>query len=125
MTIKNAANVDKTFTLLTPAAGYGTPADWALKEGATSVVWPTFSISAERQRANKVRKVRASFRLPATYVSITTGLPVVSSTVDVQVLYALPDDFPDDQKDDAVAYFKNLMGNPLVVSCFRDALTAS
>lgn len=125
LTVKNAAGVDKTFTLLTPAPGYGTPAEWALKEGATSVVYKTFTLSAAKSSSQKTRRVTVKTRVPASYTSITTGLPVVSSTVDFTGTFILPDDFPDDQKDDAVAYATNVLTTALVKSCLRDGLPAN
>lgn len=124
LTIKNAANVDKTFTLLTPAPGYGTPAEWALREGATSVVYPTFSLSAQKTQ-RRSRKTALKVRVPAVYTSVATGLPVVSSNFEFNGTISVPDDFPDNQKDDAVAYVGNIVNNALVKSCFRDGLPAN
>lgn len=124
LTIKNAANVDKTFTLLTPAPGYGTPAEWALREGATSVVYPTFSLSAQKTK-NRSRKTALKVRVPAVYTSVATGLPVVASNFEFNGTISVPDDFPDNQKDDAVAYVANIVANALVKSCYRDGLPAN
>lgn len=121
LTIKNAAGVDKTFTLLTPASGYGSLAEWALKEGATSVVYPTLSLAAHKTK-NRSRKVAVKSRKPAAYTSVATGLPVVTSVFEVNVTVSVPDDFPDDQKDDAVAYATNALRTALVMACMRDGL---
>ena len=37
----------------------------------------------------------------------------------------IPDDFPDNQKDDAIAYATNFMVNALPKACFRDGLPAT
>ena len=124
LTIKNAAGVDKTFTLLTPASGYGGLAEWALKEGATSVVYPTLSLAAHKTK-NRSRKVAVKSRKPAAYTSVATGLPVVSSALEVNVTVSVPDDFPDDQKDDAVAYATNALRTALILACLRDGLPAT
>ena len=50
--IKNAANQDKTFALITPAAGDGGVARWALKEGTISSVFPTITSSATATSRN-------------------------------------------------------------------------
>ena len=121
LTIKNANDVDKTFTLLTPASGYASLAEWALKEGATSVVYPTLSLAAHKTK-NRSRKVAIKSRKPATYTSVATGLPVVASVFEVNVTASVPDDFPDDQKDDAVAYATNALRTALIMACMRDGL---
>lgn len=121
LVVKNAANVDKTFTLLSPAAGYGMPAEWALKEGATSVVYPTFTLAAHKTQ-NRSRKTALKARIPATYTSVATGLPVVSSVFEFNGTVTVPDDFPDSQKDDAVAYVANLIATVAVKASIRDGL---
>lgn len=123
--VKNAAGVDKTFTLLSPASGYGTQAaEWALKEGATSVVYPTFALSASKTQ-NRSKKTVLKARKPAAYTSVTTGLPVVSSNMEFNGSISVPDDFPDDQKDDAIAYFTGLFSSALAKACCRDGLPAT
>lgn len=124
LVIKNALDVDKTFTLLTPASGYGSVAEWALKEGATSVVWPTLSLSANKTR-NRSRKVQVNSQTPAIYTSVATGLPVVSSRMSLFLTATVPDDFPDDQKDDAIAYAVNAFRTELVKQCLRDGLPST
>lgn len=124
LVIKNALDVDKTFTLLTPASGYGSVAEWALKEGATSVVWPTLSLSANKTR-NRSRKVQVNSQTPAIYTSVATGLPVVSSRMSLFLTATVPDDFPDDQKDDAIAYAVNAFRAELVKQCLRDGLPST
>lgn len=124
LVVKNAANVDKTFTLLTPSAGYGSVAEWALREGPTTTVYPTFSLTAAKT-TNRSRKETMKIRVPAYYTSVTTGLPVVSTAMEFNGSVSVPDDFPDDQKDNAVAYIANILSNALVKSCYRDGLPAT
>lgn len=122
--VKDGAGVDKTFSLLTPAPGYGAPADWALKEGATSVVFPAFTLSANRTQ-NRSRKVVMKVRVPAVYTSVETGLPVVASNFEANVEVTVPDSFPETQKDDATAFVANLVGSALAKACYRDGLPAT
>lgn len=122
--VKDKAGVNKTFTLLTPAAGYGSPAEWALKEGATAAVWPTATLSAHKT-GNRSRRVPVKVRIPASYTSVTTGLPVVSSSMEFNGSVSVPDDFPDDQKDNGVAYIAGVINTALVMACFRDGLPAT
>lgn len=124
LTVNNASAVSKTFTLLTPAPGYGTAAEWALREGATSVVYPTFTLAAHKT-SNRSRKVAVKTRIPAVYTSVATGLPVVSSNFEFNGTISVPDDFPDSQKDDAVAFAVNVLNTALVKSCLRDGLPAT
>lgn len=124
LVVKNATNVDTTFTLLTPAAGYGGIAEWANKVGATSTVYPSFTMAATKTQSRS-RKVTVKVNVPASYTSVTTGLPVVSSTMVFHGTLTVPDDYPDNQKDDAVAYLANLLGTTLVKACLRDALPAT
>lgn len=124
LVVKNAAGVDKTFTLLTPAPGYGQPAEWALREGATSTVYPTFSLSAQKT-TQRSRRVPIKVRVPASYVSVTTGLPVVASVFEFNGTASVPDDFPDNQKDDAVAFVAGLITTVLAKACMRDGLPAT
>lgn len=124
LTIKNSAGSDKTFTLLTPAPGYGVPAEWALREGATSVAYPTITLAAVKG-SNRARKVTYRVKIPATYVSVATGLPVVAASIEMNGSVVVPDDFPDDQKDDAIAYATNFMVDALPKACFRDGLPAT
>lgn len=124
LTINNAAAVAKTFTLLAPAPGYGVPAEWALKEGLTSVAYPTISLAASKT-SNRSRKTATKVRVPAVYVSVATGLPVVNSVFEVNIAASVPDDFPESQKDDAVAYAKNAFAHALIMACVRDGFPAT
>lgn len=124
ITVKNAVDVDTLFTNLTPAPGYGAPAEWVYKTGATSVAYPVFTLAAHKT-PNRSRKVAVKCRVPAVYASLATGLPVVSSSLEFNGTFTVPDDFPDDQKDDGVAYVTNLLASTLVKSCFRDGLPAT
>lgn len=125
LTVKNAALVDKTFTLLAPAPGYGAQgAEWALKEGATSVAYPLATLSASKT-PNRSRKATIKIRVPAVYTSVATGLPVVSSNFEFNGTCSVPDDFPDSQKDDAVAFVTGVISSALFKACMRDGLPAT
>lgn len=125
LTVKNAALVDKTFTLLSPAPGYGAQgAEWVLKEGATSVAYPLVTLSASKT-PNRSKKAAVKIRVPAVYTSVATGLPVVSSNIEFNGTCSVPDDFPDSQKDDAVAYITGVISTSLIKACLRDGLPAT
>lgn len=124
LVIKNAAAVDKTFILNTPAAGDNGVAEWALKEGLIASVFPKLTASA-RRTGNSSRKVSLKFRLPSSYTDTNTNLPKVGVGFEVNVEASVPDDYPEALKDDAVAYTANIIANALIKSMIRDGLPAT
>jgi hypothetical protein len=121
--INNAAAVAKTFTLLAPAAGDGGYANWRLKEGTISSVFPAIAVLA---RANgSARKANIKFRIPSSYTEAVTGLTKVGSAFDVNVDVTVPSDFPESLKNDAVAYLGNLFNNALIKAVYRDGYPAT
>lgn len=125
LVVKNGAStpVDKTFTLLTPAAGNGSVAMWALKEGVISSVFPKFTASATRN--SQSGKLRLKLVVPSSYTDTVTGLTSVKSAFMAEVNVAVADDFPEANKNDAVAFTANLVNHPLVKAMIRDALGAN
>jgi len=122
--VKNAANVDKTFTLVAPAAGDGGIAEWALKEGAISGAFPKLTISSART-GNRSRKLTIKIRVPSSYVDPATTLTVVGPVVDFNAQITVPDDFPETAKADHVAYISGLVASALVKSLMTDAYPAT
>lgn len=122
--VKDAVGTDRTFTLLSPASGRGGIAEWALKIGATAVVWPTITLASSRTSKQASRDT-TKVRVPATYNDVVTGLPVVSSAIESNLSVTVPDNFPDDQKDDAIAYTLNAFQTALLKACYRDGLPAT
>lgn len=124
--VKNAANADKTFSLNSPAPGYGEPAEWQLKEGANASIFPTFTASADKTKSNNgaTRHVRIKFRDPAFYMDPVTGLPVKTVGAEANLTIALPESFPETKKDDFVALLTNLISSTLVKAMMRDGLPA-
>lgn len=126
LTVNNGATtpVAKTFSLITPAAGDGGIAQWALKEGAISSVFPKFTAES-RRTANASRKATFKFRLPSSYTDSVTGLTVVNSAAEFNVSSSVPDNFPEALKNDYVAFATNLFQQTLVKSLVRDAVSAT
>lgn len=123
--INNGAGtpVAKTFTLLSPAAGDGSYANWRLKEGAISSIFPAIAVSA---RANgSARKANIKLRLPSSYTDTVTGLTKVGSAFDFNVDVTVPDDFPEALRADAVAFATNLMANAIIKAVVRDGYPAT
>lgn len=119
LTVKNAANADKIFTLLTPASGDGGLAEFALKEGASPVAYPKFTFMAKRT-ANRSRKTQGKIRVPFSFIDPTTGVAKVVTAYEFNFDCSVADDFPDSARDDAVAYTANLVGHALVKAGLRD-----
>ena len=121
--------VDKTFTLLTPASGYGSIAEWALKEGPISSVFPTFTASAVKSNRTKMEgpanKLRVKFRLPSSYTDTVTGLTNVGSAFEFNGSFTVPDDFPENLKADAASFVTNLVATELVKAMMVDGLPAT
>lgn len=124
--IKNgeATPVDKTFTLLAPAAGYNAVAEWALKGGSISSVFPRITVSA-RKTGNGSGKTVVKLRIPSSYTDTVTGLTKVGSSFEANIDVSVPDTFPENLKNDAVAFTANLIQHALIKACIRDAVPAS
>ncbi len=123
--INNGAGtpVAKTFTLLTPSAGDGSVAEWALKEGSISSVFPRITSSAQRT-GNGSRNAKVKLRIPSSYTDTVTGKTIVGSAFEFNGTASVPDDFPEALKNDAVAFVKNLMAHVLIQAMVRDATPA-
>lgn len=122
--LKNNAAVDKTFTLYNPAAGDDSWANWRLKEGAIATVFPRIAIMA-RTTPNKARKAVVKLQIPSSYTDTVTGLTNVGSQFDAEVRVTVPDDFPEANKGDAVAFLTNLLAHAMVKSVVRDGVAAT
>lgn len=125
LVINNGAGtpVAKTFTLLTPSAGDGSIAEWALKEGAISSVFPRITSSAART-GNGSRKMQVKLRVPSSYTDSVTGKTLTGSAFEFNGTVSVPDDFPEALKNDAVAFTWGLLSTTLVKSMMRDATPA-
>lgn len=129
LTVQNGAStpVDKTFTLMTPASGYGSVAEWALKEGVISSVFPRFTAAARPSKNSKApaKVLQTKLRVPSSYQDAVTGLTNVNSAFEMNVTVSIPDDFPEDKKADAVAYAVNLHATALVRLMMKDGTPAT
>lgn len=125
LVVKNGAStpVDKTFTLISPAAGDGAVATWFLKEGSISAVFPRFTASARKGQNSRLLTLKVS--TPASYTDTVTGLTNVNTVAEMNVTFKVPDNFPEALKSDQVAFALNLMSTPLVKAMIRDAYGAS
>lgn len=126
LVVKNGAGtpVDKTFTLITPAAGSGGVAEWALKEGVISSVFPLFTAAA-RPTGNASRQLRLRLHLPSSYTDSVTGLTNVGSAAEFNGTYSIPNNLPEVLKNDWIAFVLNLQGHALVKAMIRDAYPAT
>lgn len=123
LVIKNHALVDKTFTLLSPAAGDNSVASWALKEGAISGVFPKITVLA-RPTGNSARRAQIKVKIPSSYTDTVTGLTKVGSGFEFDGYASVPDDFPEALKNDAIAFTVNTVNHALIKAVLRDGLPA-
>lgn len=124
LVVKNAANVDKTFSLLSPAAGDGGFASWALKEGALVGSFPQFT--AGSTKTSKGRQLKTKLTIPVSYVDTVTSQTIITNDrFEVNVSVAIPDGVPESVRDDCAAYAVNTLGTALIKSMIRDGLPAT
>lgn len=126
LVINNGAGtpVAKTFSLISPAAGDGGIAEWALKEGSISAVFPRITASAQKTSHNS-RNLKVKFRMPSSFTDSVTGLTNVGSAAEVNATVAVPNDFPETLKADFVAFSVNLFQQALIKAMMRDATPAT
>lgn len=125
LVLKDHSGTDRTFTLLTPAAGYGTPAEWAYKVGPVRIGFPNIQLVAQRQPGNVSSNAKLKFRFPVVVDSPSTGLPQKVATWEANLSVTEPDAFPESSRDDAVAFLSNAIASSLVKMCLRDGLPAN
>lgn len=116
--------VNKTFTLITPAAGDGGIAEWALKEGAISSVFPRLTAQS-RSTTNGSRQLQLKLKVPSSYTDSVTGLTNVGSGFAMHATFSVPNDLPESIKADCVAFATNLLNQALIKEMIRDALPAT
>jgi len=130
LVIANGATppVDKTFTLINPAAGLNSTADWALKEGAVSGVFPRLSaLVGNVNTPGRAPSKRTSLkvRVPSSYVDTGSGQTMVGSAVEANISIVVPSDFPEAGKADAIAYVQNFVKHAIVTSMVSDGAPAT
>lgn len=118
--VKNAADADKTFTFVSPAAGYESLATWHLKEGAIQGVFPVLTAMA-KPTANKSQVGKLRLRVPSSFVDSSTGQVSVGSSIEFNLTVSIPKDYPEAAKDDAVVYFQELVASAPLSAFLRDA----
>lgn len=122
--IKDAAGTNKTFALITPAAGDGGIARWALKEGTISSVFPTITVSANATSRN-ARNAHIKIHVPSSYTDSVTGLTNVNGGPEANIKLAMPNDFPEALKPNWVAYVVGAVQTALMQGIIKDATSAT
>lgn len=129
LVIKNGSAVDKTFELISPAAGNDSVAEWALKEGVISSVFPRLTAMARNTKKmpgrTQSKQVQIKLRIPSSYTDAVTGLTNVGSAYEFNGTVSIPADFPESRKSDAVAFVTNAMNTALVKAMFTDGSPAT
>lgn len=121
LTINNGAAVAKVYTLLSPSAGLGSNAEWALKEGTISSVFPRLTMQS-RLSPNNARVSQVKFKIPSSYNDAVTGLTRVASAFEFNGTVTVPNDFPEAKKADAIAYLSNIFANAMVKDSLKDGI---
>lgn len=124
LVIKNASNVDKTLTLISPAAGFGSNAMWRIKEGAIVGAFPTLTSQA-RKTGNKSQLTQLKFAVPCTYVDSTTGRTYVGSQAVMNCTVSVPDEFPEAMRDDFATYCGGIVKDVVIKAQIRDGVPAT
>lgn len=129
LVIKDGASVDKTFELLSPAAGYDSVAEWALKEGTISAVFPRFTAMARNAKRAPGRAqskmVQLKLRVPSSFTDSVTGLTNVGSAYEFNGTVSIPADFPEARKADATAFTKNVIAHAVIMAMMTDGSAAT
>lgn len=125
ITVKNAANVDTVYAVVTPAAGDGGVAVWANKVGLTPKQFRTITASSKRGPSGKTRNITIEVSNPQSYVDPASGLPVFTPSPIFRLEVRVPDDYPEASRDDFVTLSTNLIVSPMIKSLIRDALPAT
>lgn len=124
LVLNNGSAVAKTFTLYNPSSGDNSVANWKLKEGTISSVFPSLSLAA-KTTGNDSRKSMLKIRIPSSYTDTVTGLTKVGSGFEANIDVSVPNDFPEALKNDAIAYVVNAVAHATVKACLRDGLPAT
>lgn len=122
--VKDGSDANKTFSLVSPAAGDGGVAQWWLKEGNVVGAFPMLTASAtpSQDRKKNSRNLKVKVTVPSSYVDATTGLTIVGPRVEANLTVTVPGEYPEAKKADAVAFVCNLIGSTALRGAMRDAL---
>lgn len=121
VTVKNAANMDVVFKVVTPSGGDNTPAIWELTAaGTSSLSRPRAEMMARPNADKSARKVLTSLTVPYVVTDGVTGLQKVAANVVFRNgEMVAPRAVPDTLIADAVAYWAGLMSSTLWKSSFQ------
>lgn len=122
--IKNASSVNKTLTLISPAAGYGSLAEWKLKEGAIVGAFPTLTLLA-RKTGNRSQVSQVKFSMPSSYVDTTTSRTHIGVAAQMNATFSMPDEFPESSRDDFAAYCGEIVKDAIIQASLRDGHPAT
>ena len=119
ITVKNSANVDKTFTLINPSAGDDAIALWLLKEGLIPGAFPRLTTSA-RGQGDGSRRFQAKLSIPTVYTDVATGRVTTLPGAEMNFSTRLSAEFPQANKADFVAYTSNIIALALMKAAYGD-----
>lgn len=111
--------VARTFALNAPSAGLDSVAEWQYRKGDSVAGFPTITSLSSRTRA-QLRKSTIKLVIPFISNDPVSGLPMMVDQAVFHVNSSFGPLFPESGKADAIAYFKNLMQNALILEQLRD-----
>lgn len=125
LVVKNAAGVDKTFTVITPAAGDGSIAEWQdLTAGLTPSVRPAITYST-RRNGNAARKGDFKVVVPVGFTNPDTGLVERVVRWEADVRLTVPDNCPDTVCADGAAFVGNALALTVIKALTQRAYPAT
>lgn len=125
LVVKNAAGVDKTFTVRIPAAGDKSVAEWAdLTSGTSPNVQNVITYMTERN-GNAARKGHFKVVVPVPFTSPDTGLVEKVSRWEAICHVTVPDNCPDTVCADGAAYIGNALALTIVKALTARAVPAT
>ena len=119
LTVKNAANADKTFSLINPSAGDDAIALWLLKEGLIPGAFPRLTTSA-RAQGDGSRRFSLKLVVPTVYTDATTGRVLTLPGAETNFSTRLAPEFPQANKADFVAFTANIIALAVMKAAYGD-----
>lgn len=111
---------DVTFATITPAAGNGGVAEWALKEGGSPAGYVKLTLVSDRTGVPG-RRNRMKMQVPVSWVDADTGLRIRGKFVEFDGTFTVPDEVPDAVRARAQALIGNVVKSAHMVACNTDA----
>lgn len=118
--VKDAANVDVTYSAATPSAGDRSPAVWRANALSAAIAFrPLFSFMTRDNQKQNGRAVEARFSFPIHDVD-ANGNPILLAKVPFVLTGTLPTNVDATLVADATVQFGNLLVSSLIRAAFAE-----